>query len=177
MRIAICGTHYTGKTTLVSELKEELPGYTTQKEAYYVLEDQGYQFLEPPCPEDFEKQIACSCELIEKSKNNTIFDRSPLDALAYLMAIDRKTDPEDYKEIIEGALNKLDLIVFVPIETRDIILVPESQDKKLRAKVDELLYDMIMLDTLCLLEDVQVLEVTGSVDDRLDAILDTLVIH
>lgn len=83
MRIAISGTHYSGKTTLIAALLKQLPGYTALAEPYRLLEEEGYVFSDPPSLEDFEEQFAYSIELIRQSGPNTLFDRSPFDFLVY----------------------------------------------------------------------------------------------
>jgi nicotinamide riboside kinase len=41
MRIAISGSHRTGKSTLVSELSALLPTYATVDEPYHLMEEDG----------------------------------------------------------------------------------------------------------------------------------------
>lgn len=48
MRIAISGSHATGKSTLVDELARQLDGFVAMPELYYQLEDEGYAFADPP---------------------------------------------------------------------------------------------------------------------------------
>src|SRR5215831_15577048 len=54
MRIAVSGSHATGKSTLVRELLARIPDLTAVDEAYYVLTDQGHVFADPPTFDDFE---------------------------------------------------------------------------------------------------------------------------
>ena len=46
MRIAISGTHFSGKSTLVEALSEALPQYTIVEEPYYLLQEEGHEFAE-----------------------------------------------------------------------------------------------------------------------------------
>ena len=87
MRIAVSGTHFSGKSTLVSALEKKLEGYSAMDEPYFLLEQEGYNFSDPPVVEDFEEQFWYCLDLIEESGPKTLFDRSPLDFLAYAMAI------------------------------------------------------------------------------------------
>lgn len=57
MRIAISGTHFSGKSTLVSSLLKQLPSYVSVGEPYHLLEEEGYGFSDPPSVEDFEQQL------------------------------------------------------------------------------------------------------------------------
>jgi len=57
MRIAVSGSHHTGKSTLLADLAEQLPGYTTIPEPYELLEEEGYDFAQPPALEDYVRQL------------------------------------------------------------------------------------------------------------------------
>ncbi len=170
MRIAISGAHFTGKSTLIASLLEQLPGYISVDEPYFLLEEDGYEFSNPPSLEDFEQQLKRSITVIEKSRNNTIFDRCSLDCLAYALAVgetsslEEPIDTEDWVQMMENAIQLLDLIVFVPIEKR--IPVPVSEDLKLRMSVNEKLQEMLLEDSLGILEKIEVLEVTGNLEKR-----------
>ena len=62
MRIAITGTHFSGKSTLVEALSEALPHHIIVEEPYRLLEEEGYEFPELPSLEDFELQLERSIE-------------------------------------------------------------------------------------------------------------------
>lgn len=172
MRIAISGTHFSGKSTLISSLLKQLPGYSSVEEPYHLLEEDGYEFSNPPSLEDFEQQFNRSITIIKESRDNTIFDRCPLDYLAYALAIgeisslEEPIDTEGWIHMMEDAIQLLDLIVLVPIENRDRIPVPMSEDLKLRRDVDEKLKEILLEDSWGILEKIEVLEVTGSLEKR-----------
>lgn len=171
MRIAISGAHFSGKSTLIAALLEDLPDYASVDEPYLLLEEDGYEFSHPPSLEDFERQIQRSITAIQESGNKTIFDRCPIDCLAYALEISEDfVDSEEWIQKIEDAVQLLDLIVFVPIEKR--IPVPASEDLKLRMGVNERLQEMIMEDSLGILENIEVLEITGSLQKRVKMIED-----
>ena len=174
MRIAISGAHFSGKTKLIKALVKELSHYRSVEESYYLLNEEGYEFSNPPTVEDFEAQLNYSIKAIENSEDNTLFDRCPLDFLSYALTIqdNEELDTEDWIQRMKGAIEKLDLIVFVPIEKR--IPAPKSEDLEWRANVDEQLYEMVMNDSLGILENVEVLEVTGSVEKRMSLIKEKL---
>lgn len=171
MRIAISGTHYAGKSTLVEDLIEKLPKYVSVEEPYRIMEDEGYDFSAVPSLEDFEQMLERSLELLNGSEENIIFDRSPLDFLAYSFSIPdaEAFDLEEWLPKIETALKTLDLIVFVPIEARDRISVPRSEDMDLRLDVNEKLIEILLESSLDL--DFEVLEVEGSPIQRRDQVL------
>lgn len=169
MRIAISGAHFSGKSTLIASLLEQLPGYLSVDEPYFLLEEDGYECSDPPSLEDFEQQLKRSITAIQESSNNTIFDRCPLDCLAYALSIaETDIDIEDWIQMIEEVIELLDLIVFVPIENR--IPVPASEDLKLRRNVNEKLQEMLLEDSLGILDNIEVLEVTGSLVKRVNLI-------
>jgi predicted ATPase len=88
MRIGIAGTHGTGKTTLAAALCARLPGHVTADEPYYLLEDEGYDFAFPPSPDDYRALLARSLRSLgaQPPHPGVVFDRTPLDYLAYLAA-------------------------------------------------------------------------------------------
>ena len=86
MRIAICGSHLVGKTTLAQALAGALPGHELVPEPYHLLEEEGYEFTEMPSVDDFERQLERSLSCLQESGANALFDRCPLDILAYLSA-------------------------------------------------------------------------------------------
>ena len=57
MRVAFAGTHRTGKTTLLEAMATCLPEYEVVGEPYRALEDEGYEFSDPPSVEDFKRQL------------------------------------------------------------------------------------------------------------------------
>jgi len=57
MKIAVSGSHLTGKTTLVEELCRALPDHLSMHEPYYHLEEEGHVFPGMPGVEDFELQV------------------------------------------------------------------------------------------------------------------------
>ena len=75
VRIAISGTHRVGKSTLVEELSAALPKYKTVDEPYHAMEEDGYEFADPPSLEDFEAQLEHAIETLNESEDNTLFDR------------------------------------------------------------------------------------------------------
>lgn len=168
MRIAFTGTHFSGKTTLSQALQKELPNYEFFEEPYWILSELGRTFSHPPTLEDFEEQLECSTNLLREAPSNALFDRCPIDFLGYALAI-ADEDFEKWEAKIAQVLNFLDLIVFVPIETPDRILLPFSEDKELRFLVDEKLRELLMENSREIV-NTKVIEVTGTVQERLKRI-------
>jgi len=171
MRIAISGTHFTGKSTLVEALSEALPQYTIIDEPYHILQEEGYEFAEMPSIEDFELQLERSIESMDERAPNIIFDRCPADILGYLLSHTNVEafDLAEWLPRIQTAIRKLDLLVFLPIEEPDRIVLPSSQDAAYRQRVDEKLKEIILENLFDF--EVDVLEVTGSPKMRVERVL------
>ena len=141
------------------------------EEPYYELMEQGHEFAELPGIEDFELQLDESVNQIINSGDNTIFDRCPLDFLSYIQAHkDSKFfDIEDLEEKIDEAMDQLDLVVFVPVESPDIIDSSQSEYPELRDEVDSgirnLIYDYELKSGF------KAVEVSGDINSRLKRIL------
>lgn len=170
MRIAVSGAHRTGKTTLIEELSRALPAYAVVDEPYHLLEEEGHDFAETPCLEDFELQLERSLACIAGSGEDCLFDRCPADLLAYLIT-HRESDGFDARRWVSRARNamrRLDLIVLVPVENPDrVVSGPEEDDWRLR--VDEELQEILLADRWDF--GVEVVEVTGSPRERARQVL------
>ncbi|PWV56156.1 ATP-binding protein [Chitinophaga sp. S165] len=169
MKIAVIGAHKVGKTTLAEELLEYLPGYTLNIEPYYALEESGYIFSEIPDVDDFIKQFECSLEQISRPGDNIIFDRSPIDILAYIHAIDEARNIKPLFETAQTIIAGIDLLVFVPIEDPDLISCQKSDLPKLRYRVNDILNDWIW-DL-----DIKTVEVNGTLVNRRNQIIKEVV--
>jgi len=172
MKIAISGAHHTGKTTLGNQLITLLTGYSFLEEPYYQLLEDGYEFCAKPGVEDYEVQLELSIQQIIDSDEKTIFDRCPLDFLAYIK-IQKNSNffrIEDWKEKIDDAMNQLNVVVFVPVESPDLIPCPLSEYPELRDEVDtevkDLIYDFESQFSF------KVIEVRGDINSRLNQILE-----
>jgi predicted ATPase len=170
MKIAISGAHQTGKTTLVEELGRALPTYEIVDEPYYLLEEEGHEFAAMPSLEDFELQLERSIDCLVSSEENQIFDRCPVDLLAYLLTHQDSDgfDVELWLPRVSTAMRRLRLIVYVPIENPDRVVVG-APDDMLRRLVDEELRDILQEDRWGF--GVEVIEVTGSSRERARQVL------
>ncbi|MGE0548282.1 MAG: ATP-binding protein [Kofleriaceae bacterium] len=175
MRVAVSGAHRTGKTTLIEQLSGVVAGYATFDEPYRLLEADGYEFSDPPALEDFEQQLQCSLEIIAEAPRRALIDRCPLDFLAYMQAIDPDVAVDSWLDDVREAVEALDLIVMVPIERPDRIVIGRDEHPRLRRRVDELLHTLVLEDSLGF--GAEVLEVSGSLDDRIRAVVAALHDH
>ncbi len=172
MRVAISGSHRTGKSTLLSELSRLLPAYTIVDEPYHLMEEEGYEFAHPPSLEDFEAQLERSIQELGREDDDVLFERCPADFLGYIALHEDAGffDEDEWLPRVRAALETLDLVVFVPIESRDRIAVSSSDDEGAsREAVDQKLQEILLDDAFEL--DVEVLEVEGDPESRARAVL------
>jgi hypothetical protein len=170
MRIAVSGTHNTGKSTLVAELGERLPGHLTLPEPYEQLEDEGHAFALPPPVDDYVIQLRQSIHNLESPAANLIVDRCPLDFIAYIAASRNRVwfDPGPLLEPVRRAMSSLDLVIVVRIDRAHD---PDMENDRLRRDVDGRLADLVADDEFDLLADNDVLELAGPWDRRVETVL------
>jgi len=175
VRIAFSGSHQVGKSTLLQHVAVVFPRYTTVDEPYYLLEEDGYECADPPSIDDFQAQLERSLAELEDSQEqgqrDVLFDRSPVDILAYLLAHEDAAgfSPDDWLVRTRHAVRTLDLVVFVPIEESDRIRLPSSQDAGYRLAVHERLHELLVDDAIgC---ESELLTVHGSVRERVDQVV------
>jgi hypothetical protein len=163
MRIAVSGTHGVGKSTLIEEFLRVHPEFMHEPEPYAVLvEDYGEEFSAEPCVEDFLRQLEFNLERLGQhaAGEKVIYERCPVDFVAYLNVLDSNST-EMLQHRVSGALQHLDLIVYLPIENND------GEFPRLRQAVDHQLSELLTS------VEVAVVEVTGSTTERLRAIENT----
>lgn len=172
MRIAVSGTHWVGKSTLMEDLSERLAEFRVVDEPYHLLEEEGYEFASPPCLEDFLEQLRRSMKLLEDEEGarNVLFDRSPIDFLGYLLTHEEADsfDLEEWLPKVRSSIRTLDLLAFVPVET-DRIKLPRHEDPLMRSEVDEKLAWILLDDPFDL--GVEVLHVQGRREARARQVL------
>jgi len=169
MRIAVTGAHGSGKSTLIEDFVAAHADYEGVPEPYWLLAEGGAAFAERPNVADLEQQLRYSCTLLldPPGGRKRIFDRCPLDFVAYLDVV---SPEEGFEWLPDGkllarigrALATLDLLVFVPLLAADEIAVP-IEYPQLRAGVDWRLKAMLRRDDMGLLEGgPRIVEVTGT---------------
>jgi hypothetical protein len=176
MRIAVSGTHFAGKSTLINDFIKNHPKYKHEIEPYYKLQDEKAMELSlAPTLDSLIEQLECSIELINQNINeqNIIFDRCPIDFIAYAMCeLDQDEADINENEIsekfpqIKDALNNLDLIVFLPI-TKEHAIEYTDENPTYRQMVDKCfkkIYRDDLLDIFPRYNHPRIIEVWG---DRL----------
>ena len=171
VRIAVSGAHQTGKTTLVGQLAASLPAYEAVEEPYYLLEDEGRAFAEAPTFDDYELQLERAIRCVMESAEDCVFDRCPLDLLAYLLVHEEsdRFEPTRWMTSLRDAMQMLELVVFVRVETPERIAVPDLDTSGLRSRVDEEIRDIVLDDQWAF--GVPAIEVSGTLDERTARVL------
>ena len=172
MIIAISGTHCVGKSTLVDEFLSAHPDFAHEPEPYAVMvEDFGEEFSDRPCVGDFSRQLDFNVDRLRQHKREerVIFERCPIDFLAYIETLDSKAI-ETAVGIVSEAIRLLDLIVYLPIDND--IEVPDAEYPKLRRAVDRRLSAILRNDEFGIISssDVVVVEAGGSTTRRLQIV-------
>ncbi len=136
MRIAVSGTHFMGKSTLIEDFIKKHPDYTCEIEPYYKLQDEKTMELSlEPSFDSLLEQLDYNIEQLNTHANerNIIYDRCPIDFIAYAMcAADQDSVDINDSEMserfpeVKAALNHLDLIVFLPITKEHLIAYSEE---------------------------------------------------
>ena len=176
MRVGISGTHGTGKTTLAEALCAHLPGHVVADEPYYLLEEEGHEFGFPPSPEDYRALAARSLRSLTTPPllPGIVFDRTPLDYLAYMAAIGTDPSAEANAAALRPAFGSLDLLVITLITPETEQVLPAAEMAGLRLKMNDALLELVYDDPLNAWTDIPVLELSGPLDGRLDAVLAAL---
>jgi predicted ATPase len=175
MRIGISGTHGTGKTTLAGALCARLSGHVLADEPYYLLEEEGYEFGFPPSPEDYRALLACSVRgLSAPLPPGIVFDRTPLDYLAYLATTGVDPADEASAAALRLAFASLDLLVITLITPETEQVLPTAEMPGLRSQMNDALLEVVHHDPLNAWENIPMLELDGPLDDRLSAVLAAL---
>ena len=174
MCIAVTGTHGSGKTTLIDDFIAAYPGYEHEQEPYWALAQQGTPFADGATSADLEEQLDQSCAIILASaaSPDIVYDRCPLDFIAYLEVVAAQEGFEwapsgKLLGRIEKALGSLGLVIFLPLSRPDEIGVA-IEFPRLRSQVDARMKAIILDDELGLLEGgPKVLELRGTRAERL----------
>jgi AAA domain len=176
MRVGISGTHGTGKTTLAEALCARLPGHVTADEPYYLLEEEGYEFGFPPSLEDYRALLARSVQSLTSPSllPGIVFDRTPLDYLAYMAAIGADPADEAAAAALQPAFASLDLLVITLITPETEHVLPAAEMPRLRSQMNVALMELVRDDPLNAWEDIPVLELDGPLDGRVGAVLAAL---
>lgn len=167
MRIAVSGTHGSGKSTLIHDFVAAHRDYVHEPEPYEWL-DSAY---DEPGVDEFYQQLEISVERLRQYQPgaNMIAERSPVDFLAYILALmDLGRAARDCAltasavELAAAGVAHLDLLVFLP--SSEI-----AEDIPLRDAMNEQLADILTSDRYSLFTHgrPRIVEISGSPLERL----------
>lgn len=134
-----------------------------------MLEDQGYEFDHPPSQRDYMMQFKTSLGLFRRPTQKIIFDRTPLDFVAYLRASSVELDPDTDVDALRSALTSLDLLVVMPITTDTERLLPPPDFAELRKTMNDALLDLVY-DDHEVFGGVSLIELDCPLDRRLEEV-------
>jgi hypothetical protein len=176
MRVAVSGTHGSGKTTLVEDFIAARPGYVHVPEPFESLSDTGSVFSDPPTVEDFLDQLECSLEMLHahETETNVIFERCPIDFVAYLSVLGRRAGSQPFEaapvlEDVADAIDALDLVIFLPLPPGGSM---EAEHPALQRAVDRELRTILRDDGLSLFGSgkPRLITLRGTPTERLQAL-------
>jgi hypothetical protein len=174
VRLAVSGAHGTGKTSLVAELCELLPGHEGVPEPYEVLEEHGYKFGLPPTVEDYRAQLDQAMVSLRLPVEHLVFDRTPLDFLAYLKATGCEVEGEASTDALVPLFASLDALIVLPVTAEMTDRLPAPELPALQDAVNNALLMLVYDDPLNAWSDVPILELDGPLDGRTEHVLQLL---
>jgi hypothetical protein len=186
MRIAVSGTHAAGKSVLIDAFLGRHADFAHEPEPYLTLQEAyGESFADIPTVEDFQRQLEFNAETLRRysAADRVIFERSPFDFLAYIVAAAEQmpsgasfNDLEETLSLVRSAARRLDVIVFLPLDATRAIEVSDDENPRLRNAVDELLQRILLADEFNVFAQARpvIVEARGTVEQRLLALESTL---
>lgn len=171
MRIAVAGTHCSGKSTLIADFLAVHPQYIHEPEPYVWL-DESY---EKPSIADFYRQLEICVDRLRNYERGAdmIAERSPLDFIAYMLALQDRGRTHDLLDaavaLAESGLAHLDALVILPLNDRDGIEAPSDEDPELREAMNDHLMEIVDGDEFGLLANrpLPIAELHGTPQRRL----------
>jgi len=181
VRIAVCGTHCSGKTTLIEDFLNVHRDYVNEPEPYEWLAEYGEELAEQPDVESFYRQLEISIDRLAQYGKGTrlIAERSPVDFLAYMLALDDLGRAgrdcsliATAAELAAAGLDHVDVLVVLPLNDMDRIVAPESEDLELRDAMNDRLVEIFTTDPYSLFArgTPRILEIHGPPRQRLLAL-------
>ena len=160
MRIAVSGSHGTGKSTLIAGVLERRPDYLHEPEAFETIgDDVDLAPSGEPTADGLRALLEYTASVVESRADApcVIFERSPVDYLAYAAA-GRRSWPAGTMEhflsvcvpVVRSAVRRLDLIAYVPVSP--LIRPRDDADPRMRRRVDRCLKRALLDDDYDLFE-------------------------
>ncbi|MEM7355973.1 MAG: AAA family ATPase [Acidobacteriota bacterium] len=146
MRIAVSGSHSTGKSTLAAAFVAQCPQYVYEPEAYEMLADDiTLTASEGPDVEGLAALLDYTISVLanHRAKPCVLFERSPVDYLAYaaatrsMVSTERADFLQGHLPAVRDALLDLELIVLLPVSDQGPIAARPGEDERFRSRVDD----------------------------------------
>ena len=177
MRVAVSGSHGTGKSTLIAAWLERRPDFAHEPEAFEVLGDEVEMEDEGPTADGLRLLLAHTVSTLDRYATDVpvVFERSPVDYLAYAAA--SRSWPrgasaaflEASVPLVRRSLAHLDLIAYLPVVAGGP--APRSgEDARFRKRVDRALARALLDDEYDLFGDAgapRVVTLPASLERRL----------
>jgi hypothetical protein len=147
MLIAVSGSHSTGKSTLIGAFLDARPEYSYEPEAYETLaDDVALAASEGPTEDGLELLLEFSVAAVGAAAPGAriVFERSPVDYLAYAAASGRSWPKGAASEFIRAhapavrdSVRSLDVIILLPVSRQGPITGRPDEDARFRKRVDD----------------------------------------
>ncbi len=147
MRVAVSGSHRTGKSTLLAAFVDRRPECIYEPEAYEALADDiALTDSEGPTPEGLQSLLEYTVAAVTSHGPGAlmVFERSPVDYLAYAAAIRGTWSSPSaasfiraHVSAVRASLRHLDLIVLLPIPQVGPLASRAGEGERFRRRVDE----------------------------------------
>jgi AAA domain len=147
MRVAVSGSHRTGKSTLIAAFVDRRPEYAYEPEAYEALADDiALTDSEGPTPEGLQSLLEYTVAAVASRGPGTcvVFERSPVDYLAYAAAIRGRWSSASatsfvrvHVPAVRASLRHLDVIALLPIPQLGPLASRAGEGERFRRRVDE----------------------------------------
>ncbi len=169
MRIVVSGTHASGKSTLISDFVLRHPHFTVLPDPFELIDEAW----DAPGAAMFARQLRISADRLARDEHSDVIaERSPLDFLAYLMALDEWTGAGVSREVLDrsramtaDALRAVDVLIVLPLSTSNPIDVGAEEFPELRLAMNDELLDLVD-DTDLIGPGVHLVEITGDRQQR-----------
>lgn len=164
------------RITASNQAAQDRSGLSASQDQLLLAQEERYEFGFPPSLEDYRALLTCSLRSLTAPplRPAVVFDRTPLDYLAYLAAAGADPSDQAGAASLRPAFASLDLLVITLItpETEQVLPAPELPG--LRAGMNDALLELVYDDPLDAWGNIPVLELSGPLDGRPDAVLAAL---
>lgn len=178
MRVAVSGSHSVGKSTLIAAFLSRHPQYAHEPEAFELLaDDVDLTASGVPTPDGLRSLLEYTVSAVEAHppKARVVFERSPVDYLAYAAASGSAWEPNEeqrflaaHTPIVQASMRHLDLVAYLPLTAAGVGR-RRGEDGRFRQEVDAWLRRVLLDDVYELFAEPspRVVELPGTPDRQL----------